>query len=175
MGAQLPSSLDNKSRVGTPLCRYLVTFHSLGYCFRFQIYHMTHMHKRSPGEFLESLSRTANLKICPKCIKKCYNPLILALHHDRHHLTKPLECPSCRKNFLSPASFYREDRCRKNSLPGNSNFESSSSHNSNTVKRLTSYSGKWQSSGRTDAERTHCLVTLILKAAAATIVTPLKD
>jgi len=84
----------------------------------FQVYHVTHMHKKSPKEFLSNFTRTKFVKNCQKCMKKCFTPMVLALHHDRHHLVKPYECPNCLKSYLSPAAYYKEDFCRKNALPG---------------------------------------------------------
>jgi hypothetical protein len=84
----------------------------------FQVYHVAHMHKKSPLEFLKKFTRSKFVKNCQKCMKKCYTPMVLALHHDRHHLVKPHECPNCKNNYLSPAAYYREDTCRKNALPG---------------------------------------------------------
>ena len=84
----------------------------------FQVYHAVHMHNINPVAFLSQFRKSKNVKVCPKCAKRCFSPMVFSLHHDRHHVATPIECQACNESFLSPWIFFREDTCKKNSLPG---------------------------------------------------------
>ena len=84
------------------------------------LYHLMHIHKKKPSDFINEISNKANrVQTCPRCMKKCSSPIVLALHHDRHPVSyKHFTCKyNCRKNYSSPAQYYSNDTCKTNSLP----------------------------------------------------------
>ena len=89
------------------------------------IYHLIAKHDLQPRDYIsEVMGNTPQVMSCPRCMKKCLSPIVLALHHDRHMLqNKHIKCQDCRKNYVSPAVYYANDTCQSNGISENAKKE----------------------------------------------------
>ena len=100
-------------------------------CATYLLYHLLHIHGKRPISFIYEMLKEDTKNIgnaledsevqrvnCGRCFAKCSSPLIMALHHDRHQMkNKLLTCPHCKKSYTSPASYFSNDTCKRNSIP----------------------------------------------------------
>ncbi len=83
----------------------------------FLLLHIRHVHCTVLRTFLGEQFVGKEPTKCVRCLRQCVSPLAFALHYDRHHARKQVQCTQCKRLYISPSSLYLTDHCAKNSMP----------------------------------------------------------